>query len=167
MDNMPIGGVLINGIAEAVILIYLGLLLVGIKASKRRVFIAGLIQAVICYYLGRIFNFGIHTFMKYVSFVLLTWLIVQVPILVSGISNCMACVIALLLGNLNKIILPHIIGISMEEILSRYWLRNFCFLPYLLIIFTITYLVGKYNFTLEEEIKILRDINRGADRIKG
>ncbi|SNS48000.1 hypothetical protein SAMN05446037_101128 [Anaerovirgula multivorans] len=164
MDTMPIKAVILNAMPEAVLLIYLGLILIGIRPDKKRVFIAGVIQGMMCYYIRKNYDFGIHIFMQYLSFVLMTCLIVKIPILAAVISNFVTFILAVLLESFIGLMIPYIIGMSMGEMMSREWLRVIWFSPYLFVIAGITYLADKYKFTLEQEIKILQKIN---GKIKG
>lgn len=164
MDAMPIKAAILNAMPEATLLIYLGLNLIGIRPDKRRVIIAGIIQGFICCYVRRNFDFGIHIFLQYSSFVLLTWIVVKVPILAATIANSITYILAVLLESLSGVIIPYITGITVVEIMTREWLRISLFLPYLAVLVGITYLVDKYQFTLEQEIKLLKRINR---EIKG
>lgn len=164
MDTMPIKAVLLNAVPEAVVLIYLGLILIGIKPDKKRVFIAGVIQGMMCYYIRKNYDFGMHVLLQYLSFVLITWLIVKIPILAALVSNLITFTLAVLLESFVGLMMPYVTGMSMAEMMSRDWIRVIWFLPYLFIIITITYLADKHKFTLEQEVKILKKIN---GKIKG
>ena len=164
MDTMPVKVVMLNAIPEAIFLIYLGLILIGIRPSKKRVFVAGVIQGVICYYIRKNSDFGIHIFMQYMSFVLLTWLVVKVPALAAIISNLVVFIIAILLESLIGIMLPTITGMTMGEMMSREWVRIASFLPYLFVIAGITHFSDRYKITLEQEFKFLEKIN---GKVKG
>ncbi|AKL93845.1 hypothetical protein CACET_c03290 [Clostridium aceticum] len=159
METMPLKVVIFNAIPEAMLLIYLGLILVGIRPDKRRVFIAGIFQGAVCYYVRKDFDFGIHILLQYFSFVLLTWLIIRVPFVASLIAMTVAMTMAILLESTIGLSIPYFTGISILEIMSREGLRMLSFLPYLVVLITITYFVEKYRFTLEQEIKILKKLN--------
>ncbi|AOY75719.1 hypothetical protein BJL90_07305 [Clostridium formicaceticum] len=158
METMPWKVVIFNAMPEAMLLIYLGLTLIGIKPDKKRVFIAGVFQGVICYYVRKNFDFGIHILLQYLSFVILVWLFTKAPLIASFIASIIGIIIAILLESFIGISIPYLTGITILEIMSRDWIRIFICLPYLGTLILIAYLIDKYEFTLEQEIKILKKI---------
>lgn len=159
METMTLPVILLNIIPEAILLIYLGLNLIGIKPDKKRVAISGILQGIVCYYVRKNFDFGLHIVVQYISFVLVTWVVVKTRFIAAMISNLIIMIMAILLEGSIGMIIPYITGITFTEMMSREWLRIACSLPYLIITLVINYLVAKYDFTLEQDIKLLHKVN--------
>ncbi|SDJ93412.1 hypothetical protein [Natronincola ferrireducens] len=164
METVPLKVVVLNAIPEAIVLMYLGLTLIGIKPDKKRVVVAGILQGAAYYYIRKNVDFGTHIFMQCASFVLLTWLIVKVSFIASVIANTVSITLAILLESSIGFMIAYITGITITEMMSREWIRVLWCLPYLFVILFITFLVGKYKFTLEEEISLIKKIDK---RVKG
>ncbi|SES86336.1 hypothetical protein SAMN05660297_00763 [Natronincola peptidivorans] len=160
MDTMPIKVVILNAMPEAMLLIYLGLVLIGIKPSKKRVFIAGIIQGIACFYIRKHFDFGPHLLLQYVSLAVITWAIVKAPFFAVLISTAIAITMAILLESTTTIFITNITEITMAEVMSRGFLRIIVSMPYLLILIILAYVVTRHKFTLEQEIKILSKLNQ-------
>lgn len=149
---------------EAMVTIYLGLILIGIRPQKRRVFLAGILQGISYYFISRNFGFGMHILLQYLSFVLLTYVIINIRFSAALISNLIAVTIGKLVEGSIGLVLPFITGLTPAEIMSRDWIRVMCFMPYLGVLVVIALLCWRYNFTLEHEIKGLKKINGKISR---
>ncbi|SCY74256.1 hypothetical protein [Alkaliphilus peptidifermentans] len=163
MDNMPLNVVILGSIPESILVMALGLVMIGIKPSWRRLIIAAVIQGIIAYFVRRDVPFGVHVLYLYASFVFLTWLIVKVPFITSVFSNLLGVVLNSLVEGLYSIIALGLLDISFGEIMSRSWLRILIFTPKLLILLGILYLCIKYKFTLEEEFKVIKNFKGRED----
>jgi len=87
---------------------------------------------------------------------ILVWGIIRIPMRFSLLGVLIGIVISGLIEGIMVLIIPKAIGISVIEIMSRSWVRVGFFLPQLSILYILTHLCKKYNFTLENEIGLLK-----------
>lgn len=156
MDQMPINVVLFASIPEAIIIISLGLILIGIRPPWKNVILAAIFQSAIAYIVRKNVEFGMHTLILLATMTILVWLIIKVPFFKSFIGMLIGIIINTLVEGLFLLFIPKIIGISLGEIMSRSWLRIGVFLPQFSALCLLFYLCRKYNFTLEKEIRLLK-----------
>ena len=159
METITLPIILLNIIPEAILLMNLGLILIGIKPDKKRVMVAGILQGIICYYVRKNCGFGIHIIVQYIFFVLGTWMVVRTKFMAAVVVNIIMVIVAILLEGSIGLVIPYITGITFGEMMSRQYLRILLSLPYIMILMIINYWVIKSKFTLEEDIKLLYKIN--------
>ena len=160
MDKMPINVVVFGSIPEAALIISLGLILIGIRPSFKKIVLVAIIQGIASYYIRRNVEFGMHTVLQYISMCILAWLIIKVPFRLSLLGILIGIIISSLIEGTMILILPKIMGLSLAEIMSRSWIRVGLFLPQLSILSILNYLCCRYNFTLESEIGLVKKISR-------
>lgn len=152
MEQMPINIVILGSIPEAALVMSLGLILIGIRPSFKKIALIAIIQGAAAYYIRGNFEFGIHTLFQYISLCILVWLIIRIPFHLSLLGVLIGIIISSLIEGTMLLIVPKLIGISLVEIMSRSWVRVGLFLPQLSILAILLYLCLKYDFTLEKEI---------------
>lgn len=152
MEQMPINIVILGSIPEAALVMSLGLILIGIRPSFKKIALISIIQGIAAYYIRGNFEFGIHTLFQYISLCILVWLIIKIPFHLSLLGVLIGIIISSLIEGTMLLIVPKLIGISLVEIMSRSWIRVGLFLPQLSILAILLYLCLKYDFTLEKEI---------------
>lgn len=160
MDQMPMNVVVFASRPEAVIIISLGLILIGIRPPWKRVIFAAIVQGLASYIVRRNVSFGMHTLILLVIMIILVWLIVKVRLLQSSIGMLIGVVISALVEGVMTLFIPKLLGLSLGEIMSRSWLRIGVFSPQLVVLSVLIYLCLKYNFTLENEIGLVRDVKK-------
>lgn len=158
MDTMPWNFVILGSIPEAILLIYLGLLLLGKKPKLPRVLVAGALQGVASYFVRKYTGFGVHMLLQLGTFFLLVYVILKESLKASFLASLLGFIINILVETPYVIFTLKITGWSFGEIMSRSWLRIIYFMPKLAIITIILFLCKRYGFTLEEEIADLRRI---------
>jgi hypothetical protein len=157
MDQIPINVVVFGSIPEAALIISLGLILIGMRPPFRKIVLVAIIQGLAAYYIRRNVEFGMHTLLQYISMCIFVWLIIRIPLHLSFLGVLIGIVISSLIEGTMVLIIPKLIGLTLVEIMSRSWMRVGLFLPQLSILSTLTYLCWKYNFTLENEIGLLKN----------
>lgn len=156
MERMPINVVVFGSIPEAILIISLGLILIGMRPPFRKIVLVAIIQGLAAYYIRRNVGFGPHILLQYATMCILVWLIIRTPLFLSLLGVLIGITISSLIEGTMVLIIPKLMGISLIEIMSRSWLRVALFLPQLCILSILVYLCLKHNFTLEDEIGILR-----------
>lgn len=162
MDTMPMIFVIFGVIPEALLMIYFGLTMVGIRPKLSKVFLAAILQGAAVYFIRRFVGFGPHLVLAFLSMVLITWLILKIPVINAVLSSIVAITVNLLIEGPYSLAVEGITGIGYIEILSRDLLRLVYFIPKLLIQGLLLAFCLKYNFTIEEELNILKRLNNQA-----
>lgn len=153
---MPINVVIFGSIPEAILVISLGLILIGERPPFKRTVLISMIQGFIAYYIRSHFGFGIHTLLQYGSMCILVCLILRISLRRSMVGVLLGVIISSLTEGVTVLLVPKLIGLSIAEIMSRSWVRVGLFIPHLSVLTILDYLCLKYNFTLENEIGLLR-----------
>ncbi|ABR47026.1 conserved hypothetical protein [Alkaliphilus metalliredigens QYMF] len=159
METMPLNAILLGLIPEALLLIYLGLILIGVRPDMKKLIFAAIVQGILVYYIRRHTMFGIHLLLQYVTLILLIWAVLKVHILGAVLSASIGGGINILIRGPMLLLIQSITGLSLGDILYRPWLRIFSFYPRFIILSIIIYLCVKYNCTLETEMNFLPKIN--------
>lgn len=149
MDKMPWQAVLFQSFPESVAIIYLGLVLVGLKPRWYRVVLASMIFTVASYVIrGLPIPFGIHT-------LLMLPVLVVVIAMVTGVGwkgGAMAAIVGLfgllVLESFMTPLLLSLVGVSLPEALRSPWLRVLIPAPQTAVLAVIAYLCYRFNWYL-------------------
>lgn len=159
MDTMPLSFVIFGAIPEALLMIYFGLTMIGIRPKLLKVFIAAILQAVAIYFIRKYVSFGPHLVLTFLSMIVLTWLVVKVPLIHAALSSFLTLTVNLLIEGPYSFIVEGLTGLSYIEIISREMLRLVYFIPKLIIQALLLAFCLKYHFTIEEELNILKKLS--------
>ncbi len=159
MDTMPIKFVVLCSIPEAIMIIYVGLYMMGIKPSVNKVIAAGILQGIASYFIRKHTGYGINILLQALTTLLLTCTIVKVTLINGFISSFIGISLNFIVEISYLIIALKVSNYTFAEILSRDWLRVVFTSPKQLILIIIIGVCIKYNITLEEEIQIVGKFN--------
>ena len=156
MDTMPLSFVIFGVIPEALLMIYFGLTMIGVRPKFFKVFIAAILQGIAIFFIRKYVSFGPHLVMAFLSMCLLTWLIIRVTPIQSLISSIITLVVNTLIEGPYSFVVAGVTGLSYVEILSREWLRIVYFMPKLCLQALLLVFCLRSHFTIEEELNILK-----------
>ena len=156
MDTMPLSFVILGVIPEALLMMYFGLIMIGIKPKPIKVIVAAIAQGIAIFYIRKYVSFGPHVIITSLSLCIMTWLIVKVSPMQAFIATILSLVANVLIEGPYSLAVQGITGLTYVEILSREWLRVVYFIPKLLIQASLIVFCIKFHFTIEEELSILK-----------
>jgi|GEM_PF-1617526 len=156
MDTMPLSFVIFGAIPEALLMMYFGLTIIGIKPKPIKVTIAAILQGIAIFFIRKYASFGPHVIIASLSLCIITWLIVRVTPMQAFIASILSLVVNVLIEGPYSLAVQGITGLTYVEILSREWLRVVYFIPKLLIQASLIIFCVKFHFTIEEELNILK-----------
>lgn len=148
MDVMPWQAVVFISIPEAFLIMFMGLVLTGLRPDLKRLAIAAVIQAVGSFFIRQLyFPYGVHTLMQVATMTVLAkfalnyrWSTVLPGILLG---------LAIFAGILDQLYIPFIVKIiPIEVILSNTWVRILVSLPQQAAMLIIILLCYRYNFKI-------------------
>lgn len=169
MDKMPFWAVLLQSIPESIIIFTLGLTLMGVKLEWKKILIAATISSLVGYAV-RYFPlpYGIHTALGVlVVFILIKkFFTTSYPI---ALSSALLGIISIVVTE--TLYLPiafRLLNISLDQMWHNYTLRLLLFLPELVFLSLITYLIIKYKIilnssTISSAIKNSKNSKHGKD----
>ncbi|QEK11346.1 hypothetical protein FQB35_02590 [Crassaminicella thermophila] len=147
MDIMPIKVVIFGSIPEASLILWAGLLLMGVKPQTRKIVIAGILQGISVYFIRRYVDFGIHTFVQIIVFIIYTYFIMDVKLIVAILSIIVSSVIVTLIEGSLLIFMD----INLAYLWSVDWMRLLLLLPHEIVLGLIIYIGYKKDISLQNE----------------
>ncbi|MBM7615415.1 hypothetical protein [Alkaliphilus hydrothermalis] len=158
MDQMPLKDIIICGIPEAMIMIYLGLYLMGKKPSVKRVVVAGILQGIASYYIRQYTGYGERFVYQTISMMAITCSVVRVNPLCGLVSSSIGATLNILVESAYILMALKFSDYTYAEILSHDWLRVIFATPKQIILLLIMGVIIKNRYTLEAEFKFLGKI---------
>lgn len=164
MDTIPLNILIFISIPESILIIYSGIVLIGIRPEFKKVVFAGILQGFASYFIIRYIHFEANAILQYYIIILLTcmfftWVIVKIKPLYAFLSGLLGMILMAFVQVPITLLAPTLTGLTLTEIMSRNWVRLIYSSPKLIIVTIIVYMCIKYNFTLEEEMKFLKKVN--------
>ena len=154
MDRMPISVVVLGSIPEAILMVWAGFLLLGIKPPLRKILVVGVLQGISSYFIRRYFDFGPHIVVHLISFVFLSYVIIRANLPTTAIAIILAFTIVIMIEG------PLLIfsNINVAHMFSTGWKRILVFLPHEMVLGTIIYLGSRKDISLLKEFSFLKKI---------
>lgn len=154
MDRMPISVVVLGSIPEAMLMVWAGFLLLGIKPPRRKMLMVGVLQGISSYFIRRYFDFGPHMIAHMITFIFYSYAIIgaNMPTTVLAIALAFTVVVMvegpiLIFGNIN-----------IAYMLSSSWKRLLFFLPHEILLGLIIYFCSRKEISLVKEFAFLKKI---------
>lgn len=151
MDIMPIKVVVFGSIPEASLILWAGLLLMGVKPQFKKIIMVGIIQGISIYFIRRYVDFGLHTLIQMIAFIMYTYFIMDVKWIVAILSILVSSVIVILIEGSLLIFLD----INLAHLWSVDWMRLLLLLPHEMVLGLIVYIGYKKDISLQNEFRWL------------
>ncbi|PKM47546.1 MAG: histidine kinase [Firmicutes bacterium HGW-Firmicutes-8] len=146
---------------EAMLLGLLGLLMLGFKPTPKQVFLVGFFQAMFSYLIRSFpLPFGIHTFLQFISFSLIIYLVMLIPYKTSFLAALVSLSIYACVEAVSIPLLLNLTGLSLQVVLNNIWVRLAFFLPEAVIIILIIFLAHRFNIKLFIKSNNVEDKNK-------
>ncbi|MFZ5968207.1 MAG: hypothetical protein ACOYVK_13670 [Bacillota bacterium] len=148
MDQMPVYILLLGAIPEAILMVWAGLLLVGVRPPVRKVLLTGVLLGLSSYFVRQYVDFGVHALVNLMFFVIFIRIIFDVKTLTSILASLLAFVVVIMIEG------PMVIFFEDSAIylMSRDLTRLAFFLPHELTLAGIIYICYKKNISLVQEL---------------
>ncbi|KXG75667.1 hypothetical protein [Thermotalea metallivorans] len=154
MDILPINVVILGAIPEAILILWAGLSLLGVRPSWKKLIMVGILQGISAYFIRRYTVFGWHTVVQLITLVIYTCIFVKVNIPTAAIAALLSFAVITIIEGCVYIFFP----VDIAQILADEWLRLLFFVPHDLVLGWIGYICRKKNISLQQEFSILRKI---------
>ena len=149
MDKMPLTALVFQSIPESIILFALGLTLLGVPLRWKQISAAGIILAVISYFIrGALLPYGVHTLVHLLAMSILIIFFFRTSFPLAATAALLSLVI---LGFLEVLLWPFIFfitGLSVKQIWAQRALRILIPLPELIILGMMTWWLVKRKITI-------------------
>ncbi|MDA8235609.1 MAG: GHKL domain-containing protein [Clostridia bacterium] len=164
---------LLFSIPEAILVILLGLSILGLKPTLKQVLIIGFIQGVLGAYVSLLpWPFGIHTVIYLFSSSFLIFLVMGIQYKFSLLSILLGLSIGIGIEVTSLPILITLTGFSISEILADFWLKLAFYLPKVITMVLVMFLIrhfnvnlaGYYNLTIRLEPEKIRGYLRHKNK---
>ncbi|WZL73776.1 hypothetical protein QBE52_03305 [Clostridiaceae bacterium 35-E11] len=150
MDTMPIHIVILGSIPEAILIVWAGLNLMGVRPDRKKVVFIGILQGISSYFIRRHLDFGPHIIAQVILLILYTYLIIRVKWVTAIAAISLSFVIVILVEG-SLIILG---GMNTVHILSMEWKRLLVLLPHDFVLGYIGYVSSKKDICLWDEVNL-------------
>lgn len=158
MDTMPLSFIIFGVIPEALLMMFFGLTMVGIKPKPIRIFIASIVQGIAIFFIRRYVDIGPHLILSFFSMSLIMWLLLKAALLKAFLGCFISFIVNTLIEGTYAFIAQGVTGLSYVEILSQEWLRIVYLLPKLIIQALLIFFCLKFQFNIEEELNNLKKL---------
>lgn len=146
METMPFYLVLIHSFPETVILIYLGLGLIGLKADWKRVLVVALLTALASYIIrSSSIPAGINIIVQLLILILLLSSLAQIPVYKAVLASISGLILLSFIEVVCNALITAVTGISIWQVLNDPWLRIIFPLPQFLILVLTILLINRYR----------------------
>ena len=156
MDTISWKVVILGAMPEAMLILWAGLRLLGIRPNMRRLLLVGILQGISSYYVRKYTGFGPHTVILFVTMVLYACLIMRVTLPVAMVAVAMAFSVVILVEGIAVIYVKD----DMRYILSNDWMRILLFLPQEMVLVIIALYCKLKGVSLQQESRFLSRITK-------
>jgi hypothetical protein len=154
MDILPVKVLLLGAIPEAILIIWAGLSLLGIRPSWRKLVFAGILQGLTAYFIRRYTDFGVHTVIQFVTIVTYMCILIRVNLPTALIATLASYSVVIITEGCAYIFFD----VNIAHVLSDEWLRILLFIPHNVILALIGYICTKKKISLQQEFTVLNKI---------
>ena len=156
MESMPLNVVILGAIPEAILILWAGLHLMGVRPPIKRLILVGVLQGISGYFVRRYFDFGLHVFLQSAILILYTYYIIRVKWVTAAFAVIISTAVIILIEGSLFIFT----NTNMAYLLSMDWMRILFLLPHEVILGLIGYICRKENISLLQEFRFLEKITK-------
>ncbi|MBB6217609.1 hypothetical protein HNQ80_003732 [Anaerosolibacter carboniphilus] len=154
MDILPVKVLLLGAIPEAILILWAGLSLLGVRTSWKKIILAGILQGLTAYFIRRYMDFGVHTVAQFITIVTYMCILIGVNLPTALIAALISYAVVIITEGCIYIFFD----LNIAYIMSDEWLRLLFFIPHNSILAVIGYLCRKKNISLQQEFTFLSKI---------
>ncbi|QXM05204.1 hypothetical protein [Crassaminicella indica] len=154
MEIMPMQAIIFGSIPESILILWAGLMLMGIKPQIKKVVVVGILQGVSVYFIRKYMDFGPHMIATTLSLIIYTYIFIRVKWSVAIFSVMVPCIIVTIVEGSLMIFTDA----NFVYIWSSNWLRLLYLLPHEIILGFIIYIGYKEDISLCNEFTWLEKI---------